>query len=104
MVLSAFAVHLELGLVWIEGKRDGDELVAVMVALASIGDDDAGIAYLHLGPSLLREGVDAEETVAVVRREHGEKVGDEGVRGDRRDISKILEASAGVALVGNHQQ
>ncbi len=74
VVLAALAVYPELGLLLIKGERDGDELVLVVAVAVVAGHYNARIADLHLGPSTLGDGVDAEQTVAPIRGENREEI------------------------------
>lgn len=66
MVRATPAVHPELGLLLVERERDGDELVLVVIFAVVAGHHNACIANLHLGPSTLSDGVDAEQAVTPV--------------------------------------
>jgi hypothetical protein len=74
VVRAALAMHPELGLLLVELERDGDEPALVVAVAIVAGHHNACIANLHLGPSTLGDGVDAEQTVTPIRGENGEEV------------------------------
>ena len=60
-------MDLELGLLFLEGKCNRNELVLIVVVAMVAGHYDARIANLHLRPCVLGEGIDTEQTVASIR-------------------------------------
>lgn len=64
VIFGAPAMHLELGLLLVERERNGDELVLVIAVGVGTVHHNARIANLHLGPSTLGDGINAEQTVA----------------------------------------
>ena len=53
-------MNRESGLLFLEPKRNRNELVLIVAVAMVAGHDDARIANLHLGPCALGEGIDTE--------------------------------------------
>ena len=74
VVGATLAMNRESGLFFLECKRNRNEFVLIVVVAMVAWHYDARIANLHLGPCVLGEGINTEQTVTSVRLKDREEV------------------------------